>query len=121
MNRAERRAAAKANRAYMSYDAACKRYQEEARRVAYHEINLMWAGTFVAMHRRFGWGKKRLTRLYNEIKSIMLNAMSGEELRELCKAETGMDVEKIVASEEDVEEELRRSNFTEVDVERWEM
>ena len=121
MNRAERRAQAKANRAYSNYDAACKRYQAEAKRVAYHEINLMWAGTFVAMHRRFGWGKKRLTRLYNEIKDIMLNSMSGDELRRLCKAETGLDVEKIVSSEEDVEEELRRSNFDSVEVERWEM
>ena len=75
----------------------------------------------MSLHRKFGWGKKRLTRLYNEIKDTMLNAMSGEELRELCKRETGLDVEKIVASEEDVEEELRRSNYDTVDVERWEM
>ena len=121
MNRAERRAQAKASRAYNNYSAACKRYEKEAKRIAYHEINLLWAGVFVAMHRRFGWGKKRLTRLYGEIKDIMLNSMSGEELRDVCKAETGMDVEKILGDEEDIEEELRRSNFTEVEVERWEM
>lgn len=121
MNRAERRAQAKASRAYNSYDAACRRYEREAKRIAYHEINLLWAGVFVAMHRRFGWGKKRLTRLYGEIKDIMLNSMSGEQLRDLCLKETGLNVEKIVADEEDIEEELRRSNFDSVDVERWEM
>ena len=121
MNRAERRAAAKQSKALNRFDKACKRYEKEAKRVAYHEINLMWAGCFLALHRKYGWGRIRCLRLYDEIKAIMVSAMSAEDLRKKCKDECKIDVEKIVSSEEDVEEELRRSDFSEVEVERWEM
>lgn len=66
-----------------------KRVQREIDSV----LPCVYAGIALALHRKYGWGFKRIDAVFKESQDIWIKATeTGENMAELCSKETGIDV-----------------------------
>ena len=57
----------------------------------------VYAGIALALHRRFGWGHKRISELIAESQEIWNECVqSGVNMVQMCEEETGIDVQRKV-------------------------
>ncbi len=64
----------------------------------YKQINLitpnLYAGIALALHRKYGWGFKRINDLFNESQEIWTECVQSDlDMTEMCLNETGIDVQ----------------------------
>lgn len=57
----------------------------------------VYASLAIALHRKHGWGFKRISDLFAESQEIWNECIqSGESMVEMCEKETGIDVQRRV-------------------------
>lgn len=55
----------------------------------------VYAGIALALHRKYGWGYKRINDLFSESQAIWNECVnSGINMVEMCEEETGIEVRK---------------------------
>lgn len=55
----------------------------------------VYAGIALALHRKYGWGYKRINDLFSESQTIWNECVnSGINMVEMCEEETGIEVRK---------------------------
>lgn len=55
----------------------------------------VYAGIALALHRKYGWGYKRINDLFSESQTIWNECVnSGINMIEMCEEETGIEVRK---------------------------
>lgn len=53
----------------------------------------VYAGVALALHREYGWGFKRIDKVFARSQEIWTDAVfTGEDMAKLCLEETGIDV-----------------------------
>lgn len=92
MNRAERRALAKAQRNMAIRQNMESVKKKEANRAIVFQNRMYLAATVLALHREFGFGRTRCLKALHAIEDIAFNASCAEELRQNAVAETGIDI-----------------------------
>lgn len=57
----------------------------------------VYAGIALALHRKYGWGYKRINDLFNESQFILNECINSDmKMIEMCLNETGIDVQQKV-------------------------
>lgn len=57
----------------------------------------VYAGIALALHRRYGWGYKRINDLFAESQNIWNECVqSGVNMAQMCEEETGIEVQRRV-------------------------
>lgn len=76
---------------------------EQMKRVQKNINNItpeVYAGIALALHRKHGWGLKRINRLFNESQEIWTECVqNGINMTEMCLNETGIDIKGKVNEE----------------------
>ena len=108
MNREQRRRASKQERQYNFSESQKKAYQRDAKRIAYMQINIMWAAVFIVAH-EYGIQGDRLMDFYHDIARYLTETETAEELRRICYEKTGLEPQRIVTGED--EDELERGSM----------
>ena len=66
---------------------------KKAQKVINNTTPNIYAGIALALHRRYGWGYKRINDLFYESQNIWEDcANNGVDMGKLCEEETGIDV-----------------------------
>lgn len=57
----------------------------------------VYASVALALHRKYGWGYKRINDLFSETQSIWEECVQSDlNMRQICEAETGIEVTRVV-------------------------
>ena len=67
----------------------------------YQQINQItpqvYAGIALSLHRKYGWGFKRINDLFTESQAIWQECVdSGVDMIKMCEEETGIDIQRKV-------------------------
>ena len=65
----------------------------------YQQINQItpqvYAGIALALHRRYGWGYKRINDLFSESQAIWNECVAmGADMARMCEEETGIEIQR---------------------------
>lgn len=56
-------------------------------------MNMFFAANAIALHREFGFGEQRITRVLKRTERIMIEELTTEDITERCRRETGIDID----------------------------